>query len=54
MAEEFEPKGENAWKCHCWGCKAGIDKKFLWMLCETYSAIIQGMDLPARGASSQH
>lgn len=35
-------------------CKAGIGNKLLWMFCETNSAVIQGMDLPARGASSQH
>lgn len=54
MAEEFEPKGENAWKGHCWNYKEGIDKKFLWILCETYCAVIQGKALPARGAPSQH
>lgn len=41
MAEEFEKKGEmheNAIAC----CKAGIGNKLLWMLCETYSAVIRG------------
>lgn len=33
--------------------KAGIDNKVLWMLHGTYSAVIEGMGLPAGGASSQ-
>lgn len=37
------------------GCvsKEGFDNKLSQMLCETCSAIIQGMDLPVQGASSQ-
>lgn len=35
-------------------CKAGVDDKILWMLRETYSAVIEGMGLPAGGTSSQH
>jgi len=34
-------------------CKARLENKLLRMWYETYSAVIQGMDLPAQAASSQ-
>lgn len=34
--------------------KAEFDNKASQILCETYSAIILGMDLPVQGASFQH
>lgn len=33
--------------------KEGVDNKLSQMLCETYSAIIHGMDLPAQGSAFQ-